>query len=54
MSPKHKSGHCPKHPKVRLRCPACTGARGGRVLSQKKTRAAKKNVREALRARGVI
>lgn len=27
---------CPKHPAVTLRCPACVGSKGGRVMSPEK------------------
>lgn len=34
---------CPLHPHVTLRCPACTGSKGGAVISPKKAQASKRN-----------
>jgi hypothetical protein len=33
---------CPTHPHVRLRCPACAGSKGGKVMSPKKLRQLKR------------
>jgi len=38
---------CRLHPHVRLRCPACIGAKGGKVSTPKKRRAARKNAKRA-------
>ena len=43
--PKLKPPTCATHPHVILRCLACAGAKGGRVSSPKKTRAARRNAR---------
>jgi hypothetical protein len=37
---------CPTHPHVVLRCPACTGRKGGKVSSPVKTKAARRNARK--------
>jgi hypothetical protein len=36
---------CPIHPQVSLRCPACTGAQGGKRLTPKKLRHLKRIAR---------
>lgn len=38
--------HCPIHPAVTLRCPACAGSKGGSATSPAKTRAARENAKK--------
>jgi hypothetical protein len=36
--------HCPVHTHVKLRCPACAGAKGGAATSPKKAKAVRRNL----------
>ena len=45
--PEMKQPTCATHPHVALRCMACTGAKGGVMKSAKKTKAARRNWKQA-------